>query len=93
MSSHSGYLVLLEGRFPEEPDVPSRIQFVEAIEATVLKMLPFVDALLSAAADPDAEPEPDTAGVSKGAQVPSEKLQTLLGVRDALSIRLQRGNR
>ncbi|CAL4982365.1 unnamed protein product [Urochloa decumbens] len=77
-------LTLLEGRFVEgEHDAPAPVLFARFVEAAVLKMLPFVDALLLASADPDAAT--DTADATNGAQAPSErKLQTLMDVRDAV---------
>jgi hypothetical protein len=67
-------------------DVSRRVQLFRIVEATVLKMLHFVDALL-AAADLDATTG-GTAGVSVTngeQQAPLENLQELLDVRDALS--------
>ncbi|CAL4995315.1 unnamed protein product [Urochloa decumbens] len=78
-------LTLLEGRFVEgEQDAPAPVQLARFVEAAVLKMLPFVDALLLASADPDAATD-TAADATNGAQAPSErKLQTLLDVRDAV---------
>jgi hypothetical protein len=74
-STHLGYLQFLRQVLEEA----YRERLLRIVEATVLKMLPFVDALLAADANTD------TAGVSNGAQASSEKLQALLGVREALS--------
>ncbi|CAN6342927.1 unnamed protein product [Urochloa humidicola] len=69
-------------RFVREQDVLGPFQLV--FKETVLKMLPFVDALLAAADLLDAGT--DTADATNGTLAPSErKLQTLLDVRDAVS--------
>ncbi|CAL4995318.1 unnamed protein product [Urochloa decumbens] len=78
-------LTLLEGRFVGgEQDVPGPAKQARFVKAAVLKMLPFVDALLAATGPLDAGT--DTADASNGAQALSaEKLQALLDVRDAVS--------
>ncbi|CAL4989456.1 unnamed protein product [Urochloa decumbens] len=78
-------LTLLEGHFAKgEQDAPALVQLARFVEAAVLKMLPFVDALLLASADPDAATD-TAADATNGAQAPSEReLQTLLDVRDAV---------
>ncbi|CAN6362357.1 unnamed protein product [Urochloa humidicola] len=71
-------MVRFEGRFVRgEQDVPIA-QLARFVEAAVLKMLPFVDAL-SAATDP-LDASTDTAWV-----LSADKIQTLLDVRDAVS--------
>jgi hypothetical protein len=75
---------VLKERFVRGTDLPGRVQLFRNFEATVLRMLPFVDALL-AAADLDASNGTTAVGVTNGEQAPSEKLQALLDVRDALS--------
>ncbi|CAL5073886.1 unnamed protein product [Urochloa decumbens] len=60
-------------------------RLVTFVEATILKMLPFVDALL-AAGDPLDAAIADTADATNGTRTPSgSKLQILLDVRDAVS--------
>ncbi|CAL4982367.1 unnamed protein product [Urochloa decumbens] len=82
-------LTLLEGRFVGgEQDVPGPAKQARFVKAAVLKMLPFVDALLAATGPLDAGT--DTADASNGAQALSaEKLQALLDVRDAVSSTLK----
>ncbi|CAL4995327.1 unnamed protein product [Urochloa decumbens] len=73
-------------RFAVERGVPKPIilvRLVTTVEETVLRMLPFVDALLAAADPLDAAT--DTADASNGPQAPSgRELETLLDVLDAV---------
>ncbi|CAN6374210.1 unnamed protein product [Urochloa humidicola] len=61
-------------------------RLVTFVEATIVKMLPFVDALLAAGGDPLDAAIADTGDATNGEQAPlGRKLKTLLDVRDAVS--------